>query len=99
MACLGPEAAKRSMRPGSRQPFGHHASDARERGFDLRGVGPAALGIGRDQDWYIRLVVELGPDDRDIARGILAVVAGLVADLPACRQAAAQPVGAGLAAH
>ena len=60
-----------------------HPSDFRKDGFELWRGRRASLRIGANQHRPARV----WPGDRDVAGGVLAVVAGLVADLPVLRQA------------
>ena len=77
------------------QPPARDPSDFRKDGFELLRGRRTALRIGTDQ--HRPAGIWLG--DRDVTGRVLAVVAGLVADLPVLGQAGTQAIFAGLAAH
>jgi hypothetical protein len=71
----------------------YKAPDPRKDSLDLARRRRTTLGVRADQH---RLAAR-GPGHGDVTKGVLAVVAGLVADPPAFGQAGAQPVVSGLA--
>jgi hypothetical protein len=76
------------MSTGLAQLLAHHSSDFRKGDLELLRGRLTALRVSANQHRPARV----WPGHRDISRRrILAVVAGLVADLPILRQASAQP--------
>ena len=67
--------------------------DARKNGIDLVRRRHAAAGVRADQ----QRVAPGGPGDGNVAKSVLAIVAGLVAGPPGFGQAGAQPLVTGLA--